>query len=430
MRYETVLSSADGIVTKARLDINNCLIGDDCGYGYIIEIDHSVNRESYRTRYGHLTTISVSEGMSVLSGWTIGTSGSTGASSGPHLHFDVQKYINGTWRVIDPFGWQGNRDDDPWFHETGAESWCMWKYGEWTNVCDSSQPNLPMPRPKTDIEFVVNDTTDNSNGFSKGFGGRWNNQCTGTHTSGCRDWWEANGVGDLGHTYYTSADGNTTEDNWAEWQMTYLTPYSQLFEVFVYIPHIPNHPYDTYTWQAKYMVVDGATPSRTFTTIVDEGTTNSSLHNPTNKWLSIGTYFLTANSYVYTTDATGEGQNTHCRNGPNGWCRMTADAVKFVRLGTTYLPDIRKDSSWNSNIILQNLSGANASLKLSFFNGNGNYCIGDWPVIPAHGIFRYTSSICSVPGTLWVGSNQDISVVVENRKTEQSDHWFTYFQPV
>jgi murein DD-endopeptidase MepM/ murein hydrolase activator NlpD len=174
MQYETVLSGADGIVTKARLDVGNCLIGDGCGYGFVIEIEHTIDGEKYRTRYGHLTTISVSEGASVLAGWTIGASGSTGASSGPHLHFDVYKYINGSWRVIDPFGWQPGPDADvqidPWAqYATGAVSWCMWKYGEWANVCDSNQPSLPLPRPKTDMEFVVNDTTNNSNGFSKGF---------------------------------------------------------------------------------------------------------------------------------------------------------------------------------------------------------------------------------------------------------------------
>lgn len=419
LSYEHAIAAADGIVTRADWANSTCF---DCSFGLVVEIEHDINGERFRTRYGHLSTITIAVNQVVSSGWVIGTSGSTGSSSGPHLHFDVYKYINGGWRAIDPFGWQpGPNADvqiDPWAqYSTGAVSWCMWKYGEWANLCDSSQPSLPLPRPKTDMEFVVNDTINNSNGFSKGFGGRWHNQCTGTNTSGCRDWWEANGVGDLGHTYYTSADGNTTEDNWAEWQtINNLPPYSQLFEVFVYIPHIPNQGFDTYTWQAKYKVVDGATPSRTYTTIVDEGTTNSSLHNPTNKWLSIGIYYLTNYSYVYTTDATGEGQNTHCRNGPNGWCRMTTDAVKFVRLGTTYLPDVPK-TYFSSNIIVQNLSGSNANLKLSFFTSNGNYCAGAWPTISAHGIIRYTSSLCSGYDihTVQVDSNQDISVVVENR---------------
>ena len=61
------------------------------GYGNCIMIDHG---NGYKTLYGHLSVIGVSEGQSVSQGAVIGAVGSTGNSTGPHLHFEV--YANGS----------------------------------------------------------------------------------------------------------------------------------------------------------------------------------------------------------------------------------------------------------------------------------------------------------------------------------------------
>lgn len=59
----------------------------ELGYGNVIVIDHG---NGYRTLYAHLSQVSQYCGAKVRSGQTIGMSGSTGNSSGPHLHFEVR----------------------------------------------------------------------------------------------------------------------------------------------------------------------------------------------------------------------------------------------------------------------------------------------------------------------------------------------------
>ena len=57
------------------------------GYGLCVEIEHGANLE---TRYGHMSRIAVAEGQHVHKGDVIGYVGSTGRSTGPHLHYEVR----------------------------------------------------------------------------------------------------------------------------------------------------------------------------------------------------------------------------------------------------------------------------------------------------------------------------------------------------
>jgi murein DD-endopeptidase MepM/ murein hydrolase activator NlpD len=70
-----VVSAAAGVVTKA---------GWGNGYGNLIIINHG----RLETRYAHLSKILVRSGQSVSAGQLIGKVGSTGRSTGPHLHFE------------------------------------------------------------------------------------------------------------------------------------------------------------------------------------------------------------------------------------------------------------------------------------------------------------------------------------------------------
>ncbi|WP_433529860.1 M23 family metallopeptidase [Micromonospora sp. CA-263727] len=78
-----------GTVTKAGD------VGD--GYGISVFIDHG---NGYLTHYAHLSTAKVSVGTKVSTGQTIGLEGSTGDSTGPHLHFEVHQ--GQMWNQIDP----------------------------------------------------------------------------------------------------------------------------------------------------------------------------------------------------------------------------------------------------------------------------------------------------------------------------------------
>jgi murein DD-endopeptidase MepM/ murein hydrolase activator NlpD len=70
---------------------------DATGYGNMVMIDHG---NGFKTRYGHLSRIYVSVGQTVARGNSIGQMGSTGRSTGTHLHFEI---YNGGTRV-NPLG--------------------------------------------------------------------------------------------------------------------------------------------------------------------------------------------------------------------------------------------------------------------------------------------------------------------------------------
>ena len=74
-----VYATADGVVGRAEWNSG--------GYGNLIKVDHGRGIE---TRYGHLAQMLVRDGQPVKRGQLIGRMGSTGRSTGNHLHYEVR----------------------------------------------------------------------------------------------------------------------------------------------------------------------------------------------------------------------------------------------------------------------------------------------------------------------------------------------------
>lgn len=74
-----IYAAADGTVVSAK---------PEGAYGNMVKIKHA---DGSRTLYAHLTSFSVKKGDTVERGQRIGSLGSTGNSSGPHLHFEVNR---------------------------------------------------------------------------------------------------------------------------------------------------------------------------------------------------------------------------------------------------------------------------------------------------------------------------------------------------
>jgi murein DD-endopeptidase MepM/ murein hydrolase activator NlpD len=74
-----VIATASGVILKT---------GFENGLGNFVVIDH---QNSYQTTYGHLSKISVVNGQRVMITETIGMVGSTGASTGNHVHYEIRK---------------------------------------------------------------------------------------------------------------------------------------------------------------------------------------------------------------------------------------------------------------------------------------------------------------------------------------------------
>jgi murein DD-endopeptidase MepM/ murein hydrolase activator NlpD len=90
------MAAPQGTPIKASLDGKISVAGYSNVYGNYVIISHG---SGYQTLYAHMTSYSVRKGQSVLQGAIIGKVGSTGYSTGAHVHFTV--YKNG--RTVNPF---------------------------------------------------------------------------------------------------------------------------------------------------------------------------------------------------------------------------------------------------------------------------------------------------------------------------------------
>ncbi|MFO1426987.1 MAG: M23 family metallopeptidase [Steroidobacteraceae bacterium] len=87
-----VISVGAGVVT---------FVGDRSGYGHVVEVTHG---DGYTTLYAHNAENLVELGQTVARGQTLAHMGSTGRSTGPHVHFEVQR----GGRAVNPVTYIGN----------------------------------------------------------------------------------------------------------------------------------------------------------------------------------------------------------------------------------------------------------------------------------------------------------------------------------
>lgn len=280
--YEPVLSVAAGTVTRAGwYDPNNHM----SAFGLYVGIDHG---NTVLSLYGHLSMLNVAVGDKVGIQWQIGTSGTTGSSTGPHLHFST--FFLPYWNATDPNGWTGKFADpntvpdyNLWLSQTGSTR----------AVPDLSSAGLAAYPGATVID-------DGAKGWSST--GSWATATSSTDVNGGLHW-----------TSTTNGVATAT----SKWQATTL--HDGYYEIGAFVDD--NHA--TSGW-ATY-TISSADPNHTGVELqhsleVDESRIGDSSWNHA-QWVGLGTYYFRASqlSQVLLTNATGESGS-----------QIAADGVEFM----------------------------------------------------------------------------------------------------
>lgn len=224
----------------------------------LVVLDHG---QGFRTLYWHLQRIDAEEGSDVAQGERIGTVGSTGCSSGPHLHFGVE-YMG---RDTDPYGWCGSAEIpmDPWAeHPAGVVSHWLWM-------------DLPSPCPVPARAVAVDD---------QGQG----------YTPSPALWYEAP-VGYEGHAYWTVTTGDhAAATHRAVWRPN--LPEAGRYFLYAYIPWYDTNRPDT--TQARYHVRYAGGDA---TVTVDQA-------HGAGLWVPLGAFSFNEGSrgYVYLDEVTAD----------------------------------------------------------------------------------------------------------------------------
>ncbi len=323
LHYEPVLSAAAGTVIRAGwynpLDHNSSL-------GLWVAIDHG---NGYATAYGHLSAITVQVGDQVGTQWQIGTSGTTGSSTGPHLH--MATYYLPYWQATDPFGWTGNYADPNIVPDNYL--WVSDPASNGTVPLLSSNGNAVYPGATL--------VDDGSTGWSST--GNWQAASSSTDIGGSMHW-------------TTTTSGNTTAT--ATWQPTLHADGYYEVGVFVDDNHASSSwsPFTVYSTDPNHPDVEIS-----HTIYLDQSHIGSfqgpfSWENTGPQWVGLGTYYFSSSMRGRVvlsngTDVTGE--------------QLGADGVEFVPVSvqaTTPAP------VYNFSVISDNtpvIAGASASLNVN-----------------------------------------------------------------
>ena len=272
--YEPVLSVAAGTVIRAGWynPLNH-----QSSLGMWVAVDHG---NGYVTAYGHLSAITVYNGEQIGTQWQVGTSGTTGSSTGPHLH--MATYYYPSWSATDPFGWSGNYPDPNIVPDN-----YLW--------VDNPGTNYSVPLLSANGIAIYPGATwvdDSTSGWSST--GNWNTATSNTDIRGNLHW-----------TATTSGAATAT----ATWQPT--IPSDGYYEVGVFVDD--NHASSSWAPYTVYSV-DPTTGAQVSHTIYVDETHIGSFQGPFgwentgSQWISLGTYYFKAGTSgrVVLSNATGE----------------------------------------------------------------------------------------------------------------------------
>ncbi|HJT57542.1 MAG TPA: peptidoglycan DD-metalloendopeptidase family protein, partial [Ktedonobacteraceae bacterium] len=404
LRFEPVVSAAAGTVIRAGwynpLDHNSSL-------GLWVAIDHG---NGYYTAYGHLSALTVSTGQQVGTQWQIGTSGTTGSSTGPHLH--MATYYAGSWGATDPFGWSGNYPDPNVVPDN-----YLWVSNPGTNntIPDLSSNGSAVYPGATLVD-------DGAAGWSSS--GTWNSAKSGSDISGGLHWTPTTG-------------GSATAT--ATWQPQ--LPASGYYEVGVFIDD--NNASSSWAPYTIYSADPNHPGTMVNHTVYVDQTHIGSFQGPYSwentgpQWIGLGTYYFssTANDRVAVSNATGE----------NG-AQLAADGMEFVPVSGQAPPYGEKFNSLTLSSTL--LPGATVWVQVTVQNtgsitwpasGNNNVTLGyTWQdanghlVSPKQGDSLWQAS--TLPGDVAPGGTVSIPLTLHTPALagsyslildcQQQDTWF------
>lgn len=289
MRFEPVLSSNSGSVIRAGW--YNALNHSD-SFGLWATIDH---HNGFATVYGHLSALTVNVGEHVGNQWQIGTTGTTGSSTGPHLHFGT--YFYPSWQATDPSGWQGSSTDP-----NTVPDYALWAQG----TADTPVPLLSeQGKGAVPGSVLVDDTTP------------------GWSTTG--QWSRAHAASDIDGTLHWTSTTNGSATATASWQSPLLT--DGYYEVGVFVDD--NHassgwaPYTIYSSDPTHHNIVVKHEIEVDQEHIGVFQNSFGSVNTGAQWIGLGTYYFTHAhpGRVVLNNATGE----------NG-LQLAADCVEFAPL--------------------------------------------------------------------------------------------------
>ncbi|HEX8992590.1 MAG TPA: peptidoglycan DD-metalloendopeptidase family protein [Anaerolineales bacterium] len=139
-------------------------------YGIYVRLHHP---NGYVTTYGHMSSVAVQACQtvgcaSIGHGEMLGISGTTGNSTGPHLHFSLTSPAG---KMVDPYGW-GASGTDPWPYDQAESLWVMYPSLVYYGIHALPSGNVALPYPAAPATGILVD--DSSSAFLQNPAQCWN----------------------------------------------------------------------------------------------------------------------------------------------------------------------------------------------------------------------------------------------------------------